>query len=229
VFLGALSLNAAAQTNQRAATYLVEHPRYGVIGTYTHEKSESGEITRISSQLHVKVKLLGMKVYRQDVAQNELLDKGRLISFQSAANTNGSQINVHGRAENNRFVITSPAKTFSVSGDVLPCDPWLITRHGSGQVVSMKSGKIDNAVVTGGESAPVLIQGKMRPARHFNVRTDTLPNEWQVWIDEEGTPVKFRSVEQGTPIDFTFYSWSSKMAGDVQSDDGHTSPYMQQE
>ncbi|KAB7739160.1 hypothetical protein F2P47_13130 [Parvibaculum sedimenti] len=202
--------NASAAT--RTDTYKVEHPLYGDIGTYVYNFDDANGVTRITSQLHVAITLIGIVIYRQDSDQQEVLQNGHLISLKSVTRMNGRQSTVHGEARDGRFFITAASGTTSAPASVLPSDPWSLKRIGLGVVVSTKSGKIYNVKVTGGEADTVLLQGMSISARHFRIRTEAQEDKWEVWLDAQGVPIKFRSLEDGEQIDFILTSTSSRAA-----------------
>lgn len=204
--LGALSLTSTANAASLTYAYTVEHPFYGDIGTYTTAVDDADGVTRIDSQLRVAVRIMGIVIYREDADRSEVWSGTRLVSFDSVTQRNGQRINVSGEVRENSFIVTSPSGTTVAPADVAPSDPWALKRLGAGVVVSTKSGKVDNVEVTGGEVSWVSLHGTSTPTHHFHVRTDTQPDKWEVWFDEQGVPVKFRSIESGTPIDFTIAS-----------------------
>jgi len=205
-FLGALSLTSTANGAALTYAYTVEHPFYGDIGTYTTVVDNGDGVTRIDSQLRVAVRIMGIVIYREDADHSEIWRGMRLVSFDSVTRRNGQQTDVRGEVRGNSFIVTSPSGTTVAPADVAPSDPWALKRLGAGVVVSTKSGKVDDVEVTGGEVSWVALNGTPTPTHHFHVRTSTQPDKWEVWFDEQGVPVKFRSIESGTPIDFTLAS-----------------------
>ncbi|MDB5426397.1 MAG: hypothetical protein JWR43_372 [Phenylobacterium sp.] len=211
--LGAQLSPAVANAAPRTYSYAVTHPRYGVIGTYDRTMSDANGLARAQSRLRVTVKILGVVVHRENADQTEAWDGTRLISFDSITTTNGRRIEVRGEARDNGFQVTSPKGTQTAPANVVASDPWSLNHMGPGVVVSIKSGKIDPVNVTGGEADAVTFRGVSTPARHFHVRTATQPNKWEVWIDQQGVPIKFRSLESSGAIDFNLVSPASQARG----------------
>lgn len=202
----ASTLVGAANAGEYSRSYQVEHPRYGNIGTYVYSVAEANGEVRTERQLRVAVKVLGFVIYRQDADQVETFRGDTLISFQSVTTTNGKPTLAYGVAKAGRFYVTSATGISVAPADVLPSDPWLLKRIGTGFVVSTKSGKIEYVEVTGGETEVVLLDVGPISTRHFHVHTGTQDNKWEVWLDKSGLPIKFRSLEGGTPIDFILTS-----------------------
>lgn len=201
-----LALAGATHADVRIFNYQVEHPRYGDIGTYVYSVDRVNGEVRIETQLRVAVKVIGFVIYRQNANQVEVFREGALTSFQSVTETNNHRVIASGIAKEGRFYVTSPTGISVVPANVLPSDPWSLKHIGSGVVVSTKSGKIENVEATGGEVEKVLVNGMPISTRHFHVNTETQNNKWEVWLDQNGSPVKFRSLEDGTPISFTLTS-----------------------
>src|SRR5260221_211697 len=103
---------SAARADERAVyQYLVEHPSYGTIGTYTDTVQQNGDTKRIDTQLRVAVRVLGIPMHREEADRTEEWRGDRLVSFHSVTVTNGTKIEVNGRAQGRDFVITSPQGT----------------------------------------------------------------------------------------------------------------------
>ena len=202
VGFGILAAAAAAEAAPRQDTYTVEHPTYGRIGTYVDTVDTAGGITRIESELHVAVKLLGIVVYREEAQCAEVWHGDQLIWFRSIRNKNGEESKIRGEALPDRFMVTAPYGTSSAPIDVLPSEPWALRHAGKGTVVSTASGKIVPVAASGGDPEVVSVQGHPIPVRHFVVDTPTVDHKWEIWFGSGGVPIKFRSIESGDPIDF---------------------------
>ena len=212
-FLGVLVPAGAVYGAPLTYVYTVEHPFYGNVGTYTDVIDDAGGVLRIDSTLHIAVTLLGIALYQEDATRSEVWRGSRLSSFVSVTDRNGSRIRVTGAAGENVFFVTSSSGTVSAPADIAPSDPWALKRIGTGAVVSTRSGKIDKVEVIGGEAASLFMNGIFVPVRHFRVRTEAQLDKWEIWFDEHGVPIKFRSLESGTPIDFIIASQPSPQAG----------------
>lgn len=190
---------APALAGQQIYTYSVVHPIYGEIGTFTDTIDRSAEAMRIDSQLRVAVKLLGIVAYREEVDTTEILHGDRLMSLQSVSNKDGRHLEVHGEAQGDKFMVNCTFGTFAAPGSISPSDPWVVKRTGAETVVSTSTGRIVHVQVSGGDYDTVSLGGVAVPARHFVVSGD---KRQEVWLDDRDVPIKFRTIEDGTPIDF---------------------------
>jgi hypothetical protein len=203
------SVPALAQ--ESAYSYDIVHPFYGSIGTFTETIARSGDTTRIDSHLRVAVRILGIVVHREEGDHTEIFRGDRLVSLESTTTTNGTRIDVRGEAEGDRFVVTSPAGVVEAPADVAPSDPWVLKQLGAGTVVSIKTGRIIPTRVSGGEPMRVPLQGAMVETRHFTATGD---RQQEVWLSDQNVPIKFRSIERGTAIDFILTTpWRDAAAG----------------
>lgn len=212
--IGAGAAPAAAQAAPQTYSYAITHPRYGAIGTYDRTSDNADGNTRAQAHLKIVVKILGVVVHRETADQSEVWRGSRLMSFRSVTTTNGRRLDASGEASGDRFLVTSPSGIAAAPGDVVASDPWSLNRMGRGTVVSIKTGKISSVDVTGGEPDTVTLHGISEPARHYHVNTPDQLNKWEVWINRQGVPIKFRTLEGSTPIDFTLVS-SPQPAGAV--------------
>ncbi len=197
--IGALVAGAAPASAAQTFSYVVEHPTYGNIGTYTDTIEQSGDTLRIDTKLRVAVKILGIVVHREEADRTELWRANRLLSFHSVTTTNGKPIEVRGEARDNGFVITSPSGTAVAPADIYTSSPWSTRLPNTGVMMSTKTGRVEPVQILGNEQALVPVLGSEVPVRHFQIYTD---KRQDVWLDRSGIPVRFRTEVAGTPIDF---------------------------
>jgi hypothetical protein len=189
----------AAQAGQQVYTFSVVHPSYGKIGVLTDTIDRSPESMRIDARLRIAVKILGIVVYHQETDTTVIMRGNRLVSLQSVSNKNGRHVDVHGEAQGDQFVVNTTAGSFAGPATIAPSDPWVLTRTGEPTVVYTDTGRITNMHISGGNYDTVSVNGASVSVRHFTVTGD---KRQEVWLDDRGIPVMFRSFEDGTPIDF---------------------------
>lgn len=200
---GLCALSTPALASQQSYVYAVMHPFYGEIGTFTRVADEAGGVTRINTSLRVAVRLLGIVAYREESDGTEVLYGLRLMSLLSSITKNGTHSEVRGQAEGDHFVVSSPFGTFTAPADVTPSDPWLLKQTGVQPVVSTKTGRVEAAHISGGDQEAVTLDGVPVSARHFTVVTD---KQQEVWLDSRDVPIMFRTMVDGTRIDFVLKS-----------------------
>ncbi len=206
IFFAVLFHGGAAEAAAQSFSYKIEHPSYGDIGTYTESIDDQDGVTRIDARLHIAVRILGIVAYREDSSRKETWRANRLISFMSITEKNGQRFEVRGVVDNNHFAVSTPSGVVEAPADISTSDPRVIKRVGPGVIISDKLGKLENVAVSGGEAATVSLLGTSFATHHFRVDTETEPGKWEVWLDGQGVPIKFRSMEAGTPIEFSLSS-----------------------
>ena len=179
--------------------YSVLHPIYGKIGTLTDTINRNSETTRIDARLRIAVKILGIVVSRQKTDTTEILHGDRLVSLQSVTEKDGRHFEVHGEIRGDQFVVNAPTGSFAGPATIAPSDPWILKRTGEQTVVFTDTGRITNMYISGGRTETVSVNGAPVLARHFIVMGD---KRQEVWFDNRNIPIVFRTVEDGTPIDF---------------------------
>jgi hypothetical protein len=197
--IGAITNLGPALAQPQVYEYRVEHPVYGEIGTYTNVVDEAGDRVDVHSILHVAVKFLGVSVYRQDADSAEHWENGRLVMFHSATTTNGERMEVSGSAQEEGFMIKRPTGLALAPANIHPSNPWSTNILGSDMIMSTKTGKLFNVRLGRTEEKLVDVHGHQAWLREYQV----IGEKRQVlWLDEEGTPVGFRTEEDGTQINF---------------------------
>ena len=197
--IGLLTGAMPSRAQEQIYSYDVVHPLYGTIGTFTESIARQGGTTQIHSRLRVAVRILGIVFHREDADHTEIFRGDRLILLQATTTTNGTRVDISGEAQGDHFVVTSPNGVVETTAEIVPSDPWLLKTNGIGTVVSTKTGRLIRTRVTGGEPATVSVQGVTIATRHFTARGE---KQQETWLNDHDVPVRFRSIENGTAIDF---------------------------
>ena len=201
--LGAALLAAPAYAAREVYTYRVIHPTYGEIGTYTNTVDRSGDDANVQTELKIAVRKIGIVVYRQEARRAEHWRHDRLMSFESVTITNGSKLEVRGEARGDGFAITTPSGTQIAPRNVHPSNPWSAMVLKTDYMMSTKTGRLSHVRVSGGEEEPVALAGSTMRLHQYEIVSD---KRQFVWLDSSGTPVAFRTEEDGTEVDFVLAS-----------------------
>ncbi len=198
-----LALHVAAPAtaaSRQTYTYQVEHPKYGNIGTYVDTVEQDGDSRRIDTKVRVAVRLLGIVVFRQEADRTEMWRGDRFMSFRSVTVTNGDKLEVTGEANDKGFIVTTPAGTAVGPVNLYPSSPWAAAMPKPIVMMSTKSGKLFAVKAANGGAPDVIsLYGSEVQVRHFEFQTD---KHQDVWMNPRGIPVRFRTEEDGTPVDF---------------------------
>ena len=199
VSLSVIAGAAPGASGPQVYNYSIRHPIYGDIGTLTDTIDRGSETTRIDARLRIAVRILGIVVSRQETDTTEILHGDRLVSLQSVTEKDGRHFEVHGKIRGDQFVVNATTGLFAGPATIAPSDPWILKRTGEQTVVFTDTGRITNMHISGGHADTVSVNGASVSARHFIVMGDKLQ---EVWFDNRDIPIMFRTVEEGTPIDF---------------------------
>jgi hypothetical protein len=208
--LGTALMAVPADAAREVYTYRVIHPTYGEIGTYTNTVDRSGEDANVQTELKIVVKKIGIVVYRQEARRAEHWRHERLMSFESVTVTNGTKLEVRGEARGNGFAITTPSGTQIAPGNVHPSNPWSAMVLKTDYMMSTKTGRLTHVRISGGEEEPVALAGSTMRLHQYEIVGD---KRQFVWLDSSGTPVAFRTEEDGAPVDFVLASTQEAATG----------------
>jgi len=201
-----------ALAGQLVYTYAVVHPLYGEIGTFTDTIDRQPATMRIDGRLRIAVKFLGIVVYRQESDITAIMRDDRLVSLQSLSKKDGEYLEVRGEAQGDQFVVNATGGSFAGPATSLPSDPFVLKDTGEATMIFTDTGRIISVQVSGGDHGTVSVNGNPVSARHFIIEGVT---RREVWLDNRGIPVKFRIVEDGTPIDFVLQNTTAPAATTV--------------
>jgi Family of unknown function (DUF6134) len=190
----------SARAETKVLTYNVEHPSYGNIGTYTNAVAQSGNSADVRTDLHIAVKMIGIKMFHQDATREEQWRDQRLVAFRSATDDNGTNIKVTGKADAKSFVISSSTNgNLTAPPQVHPSNPWAPFVLQTDTMMSTKTGKLSPVVVKDTGEVTMTFDGRPMRVHQWFVDDD---KHQVVWIDDRGVVVAFQTEEQGKPINF---------------------------
>jgi len=198
----------------RAATlvlqYQVEHPTYGNIGTYINTVVRDGDRTEVRTEVHIAVRVLGIRLFHQDANRTEDWQNGRLVGFKSGTDDNGKQIDVDGAAQGDGFRINSGVLgVITAPPQVHPSNPWSPQSLETDTMMSSKTGKVTPVVVTDTGEAMMTFDGQTMRLRQFFVDSD---KHQVVWLDGRGVVVAFQTEENGAPVNFVLHQGDHPLA-----------------
>jgi hypothetical protein len=190
----------SAQAETQVLTYNVEHPTYGNIGIYTNTVSQIGSNTNVRTDLHIAVKVIGIRMFHQDATREEQWQNQRLVGFRSTTDDNGTNINVTGKADAGKFVINSSINgKLTAPPQVHPSNPWAPFVLQTDTMMSTKTGKLSPVVIKDTGEMTATFDGRAMKVHQWFVDDD---KHQIVWIDERGVVVAFQTEEQGKQVNF---------------------------
>jgi hypothetical protein len=203
---GALAWAPPASAALQKLVYQVRHPVYGRIGTYTNLVDTNGKQTTVTTEGRIRVSFLGIVLYRQDFDRTERWVGERLISFQGMTTTNGRFVEVKGEAEGDGFAVQSPNGSFTAPASVKLANPWSDTVLKGEAMLTPDRGQLEDVQIRPAEMSKLAINGAMLRAQRFEIARTTGEKRYEVWIDDEGTPVMFSVNTRRGMVTFTLTS-----------------------
>jgi Domain of unknown function (DUF6134) len=204
--LAASLATAPAVAETRTLTYSIHHPVYGTIGTYTNVIDQTGDSAMIKTNAHIRVSVLGVVLYRQDISRVEHWQDGRLMAFHGLTTVNSREMEIDGMADGDDFIVMSPAGTVVAPADVKMANPWSTRVLQGDALLTPDRGRLEHVRVDGGDEDPVSIEGKTVETKHYEIDRDNGHKHYEVWFDTAGVAVQFRIYNRNGVITFTLAS-----------------------
>jgi hypothetical protein len=200
IIAGLVAPGPAVAESPAQFTYRVSHAVFGDIGTYTNTVEPSRDGITVQTWAHFEVKMLGVRMYREDAERTERWQGNRLVSFRGVTDKGEGPAEVKGEAQGNNFVITSPQGTITAPASIHPANPWSASFLRSSTMMRPDSGKVEQVRVGGGQETAVKIDGATIPAMKYEVDGST---KYTVWLDRRGVPVMFLADDDTGKVTFT--------------------------
>ena len=183
--------------------YRVEHPRYGNIGTYSNAVEKAGNLTTVTTEGHILVSVLGVVLYRQEISRQERWNADRLVSFHGVTTVNGKSVELTGSAEGDRFVLMSPDGPIVAPASVRVANPWSADVLRGDTLLTPDRGRIENVRVKTTEDTSLAINGRATRTKHYEINRLDGTKRYEVWLDDQGTPVQFITYNPNGMVTFT--------------------------
>ena len=200
ILAGSTAARPALAESPAQFVYRVNHSVFGDIGTYTNTVEPSREGITVKTHAHFEVKMLGVRVHREDAERTEHWQGNRLVSFHGVTDKGDGPMQVNGEARGNSFVITSPEGTITAPWSVHPANPWSSNFLHSNTMMRPDSGKLEQVRIGGGQETAVKLDGATVPAVKYQIDGST---KYTVWLDSRGVPVEFVVDDDTGKITFT--------------------------
>lgn len=202
---GVATAPVTAEAAPMQLTYRVTHSTFGDIGTYTNTiEPVAGGIT-VQTRAHFQVKMLGVQLYNEDAQRTERWQDNRLVSFDGVTSKGGHTTTVRGEARGNSFVISTPHGIETAPAAVHPANPWSANFVNSNTMMRPDDGRLEAVRVSAGQAAIIDLDGHPIRARKYEVVGVT---RYDVWLDDQGLPVKFAVDDNSGEVTFTLASCS---------------------
>jgi len=200
VLAGSLAWGQALAEGSAQFVYRVNHSVFGDIGTYANTVEPSRDGITVKTRAHFEVKMLGVRMHREDAERTEHWQGNRLVSFHSVTNKGDGPMEVNGEARGNSFVITSPQGTITAPWSVHPANPWSSNFLHSNTMMRPDSGKLEQVRIGSGQETAVKIDNATIPAVKYEIDGST---KYTVWLDSRGVPVEFVVNDDTGKVTFT--------------------------
>ena len=180
--------------------YQVHHSVFGDIGTYSNTVEPTRDGVTVKTQAHFEVKMLGVRMHREDAERTERWQGNRLVAFRGVTDKGDGPVEVKGEARGNNFIITSPQGTITAPWSVHPANPWSSNFLHSNTMMRPDTGKLEQVRIGGGQETAVKLDNASIPAVKYELDGST---KYTVWLDDRGVPVKFLVDDDTGKVTFT--------------------------
>ena len=180
--------------------YHVNHSVFGDIGTYTNTVEPTRDGATVKTQAHFEVKMLGVRMHREDAERTERWQGNRLVAFRGVTDKGDGPVEVKGEARGNNFIITSPQGTITAPWSVHPANPWSSNFLHSNMMMRPDTGKLEQVRIGSGQETAVKLDSASIPAVKYELDGSS---KYTVWLDERGVPVKFVVDDDTGKVTFT--------------------------
>jgi hypothetical protein len=203
-FLAALFFSdRLAADSERNFVYQAYMSPYGNIGTYRSGIKTSGGEKTITTDAQIKVSLAGIVLYSLNVSRIERQIGDRIVYFHGITTENGKPKLIEGKAVGENFVISTPSGSVTAPGTIRTSDPWSAGVSGAKIVFMPDTGAVVGVRTSGGERIALATGNGSIWVSHYQIDTVDGSEKYELWLDEQRTPIKFSIADQDGTTMFT--------------------------
>lgn len=196
VAFGAFAQEAPSGTQ----LYSIHHSKYDDIGSHKVTFSRSGDDLMVQVENRIKVKVLFVTAYRFEAEREEIWREGRVVSYKSQSNDDGTDYTVSARAEGDKLMIEANGESMEAPGDVILTHPWNIAILEQTTVLDTKTGELHEVAVTEAGEETIEAGGQSVRARKFLMSGGV---ERELWFGPDDIWLQMRFDKDGAKITFT--------------------------
>ena len=191
-----------AAESAKVFVYQAHMSPYGNIGVYRNSIKTNGDEKTITTDAKIKVSLMGVVLYSLNISRIERQIADRIVYFRGVTTENDKPKLVEGKAVGQNFVITSPSGSVTAPGTIRASDPWSAGASGTKIVFMPDTGAVVGVRTSGGERVALATDsGGSVWVNHYQIDTVDGTEKYELWLDEQQTPIKFSIADQdGTAI-----------------------------
>jgi len=164
--------------------------------TFEHE----GEALRVTARSDIRVRFLGIPVYRFTYRSESLWDQAGLLRLQAETDDDGQESRVVARREEEALRIEGSGGTAEAAAPLFPTDHWHSGVLRETAVLNTLTGRLNEVEIVFEGEESIEAGGETLAARRYSYQGDL---QATVWYDREGRWVGLRFLgRDGTPIDY---------------------------
>ena len=170
------------------------------IGTHEIEITSRGDRMEVEIETEVAVKLAFITVYNFDHEGHEVWQGGRLVSYESRTDDDGTEKSLRARAAGDHLAVDGSAAKRNAPASVIPGSLWNQATVAQSKLMNSLDGSEMAIAVADLGDEDVVAGGKSLRARHYSLTGDL---QREVWYDSAGRLVKVRfSGSDGSDIQY---------------------------
>ncbi|MTI16296.1 hypothetical protein E1162_03465 [Rhodobacteraceae bacterium RKSG542] len=171
------------------------------VGTYTTSFRSSGGTLNVDAKMDIRVRLLGVPVYRFTYRADEAWRGNELEALKVSVNDNGKKRSLQGKRNGKTFSWKSGGKNQSVSGAIFPSNHWNAAVLRQGKVLNTLTGNVNSVRIRkAGTETLECRKGSIKATRY--VYSGQI-RDTESWYDRSGRWVGLRfKAQDGSTIFF---------------------------
>jgi hypothetical protein len=159
------------------------------VGEHRVTFRRDGDRLIVDVRFTVRVDVLFIPAYRYTYTSRSTWRDGCMIALEATVDDDGTRTEVSARGDADQLRITGPLGAAAGALGLLPTDHWHSQVLDAREVLNTLTGRINRVEIVDRGDSPVLVDGRLRPARHYAYTGDLTT---EVWYDDKGRWMKLR-------------------------------------
>lgn len=198
--LGAAGDVAAQSPSSGTHVYGIHHEKYGDVGMHKVSFSRSGKDLMVEVANRIEVKVLFITFFSFAADREEIWRDGRMISYRSQTNDDGTDIAVTAAADGGKLVIQGSGGPVEAPSGTFPSHPWNRKIVEQPLVMDSKTGDLLKVSTKAAGEETIEAGGGPVKAKKFVMSGEL---ERELWYRQDGIWLQMRFVSDGSEVTFT--------------------------
>lgn len=177
------------------------------IGSHQLSFRQVGDETHVEIDINLEIGIGFLTLFRYEHSNREVWRDGRLVELETKTDDDGEAYWVKAKATDKGLLVNGSSGSFLAPADIIPTSYWNMSTVAQSSLLDTQKGRLVEVAVAPAGQESVAVEGKIVPARRFQMSGDL---ELTLWYGPNDELMRIAFETRGSDIDYK--RWPNDMA-----------------